>query len=239
MDHNTVLADRVLYEDNHLIVINKLPSEIVQGDKTGDEPLSESVKDYIKKKYKKPGAVFLGVIHRLDRPVSGITIFARTGKALSRMNELIKNRDIKKTYWAIVKKKPKEDEATLCHFLVRKEKINKSFAHQKFVNNSKEAVLSYKVIEESNDYHLLEVDLKTGRHHQIRAQLSAIGCPIKGDLKYGFPRSNRDKSISLHACKIEFVHPVKKEPITISANPPDDPLWNYFQQATETRKQDK
>jgi 23S rRNA pseudouridine1911/1915/1917 synthase len=222
------LSNRILFEDNHLIVVNKLPKEIVQGDKTGDTPLSETVKQYIKEKYNKPGDVFLGVVHRLDRPVGGVIVFARTSKALSRMNELIKNREIKKTYWAIVKEAPKEHEATLKSFLVRNEKQNKSYVHPKAVENSKEAILSYRLIAQSNDYSLLEVDLQTGRHHQIRAQLAAIGCPIKGDLKYGSPRSNKDGSISLHARSIEFMHPVRKEPLALVANPPDEVLWNYF-----------
>jgi len=224
------VSQRILYEDNHLIVVNKLPSEIVQGDKTGDQPLSEAVKEYIRKKYNKPGNVFTGVIHRLDRPVSGVVVFAKTGKALSRMNELVKNREIKKTYWAIVKSKPKEKEATLTHFLVRNEKKNKSFVSGKKQENSKEAKLSYRLVASSKDYYLLEVDLHTGRHHQIRAQLAAIGCPIKGDLKYGYARSNKDASISLHARSVTFVHPVKKEPLTIVAEPPEDVLWRYFKE---------
>ncbi len=219
---------RILYEDNHLIVVNKLPSEIVQGDKTGDTPLSEDVKLYIKKKYNKPGNVFLGVVHRLDRPVSGVTIFARTGKALSRLNELIKKREVKKMYWAIVKNAPPEQEATLTHHLVRNQAKNKSFVSRNPVPESKEAILSYRMIAKSKDYHLLEVDLKTGRHHQIRVQLSAIGCPVKGDLKYGYSRSNKDASISLHARSIELVHPVKKENLKIIADPPRDVLWDYF-----------
>ena len=222
------VSNRILYEDNHLIVVNKLPSEIVQGDKTGDIPLSEDVKLYIKKKYNKPGNVFLGVVHRLDRPVSGVTIFARTGKALSRLNELIKKREVKKTYWAIVKNAPTEHEATLTHHLVRNQAKNKSFVSRNRVPESKEAILSYRVIAKSNDYHLLEVDLKTGRHHQIRVQLSAIGCPVKGDLKYGYSRSNKDASISLHARSIELIHPVKKENLKIIAYPPRDVLWDYF-----------
>ena len=225
---HTAVSKRILYEDNHLIVINKLPSEIVQGDKTGDLPLSEEVKQYLKNKYNKPGNVFTGVIHRLDRPVSGVIVFAKTGKALSRMNELVKNREIKKTYWAIVKNRPKEKEAVLTHFLVRNEKKNKSFVSNKKQENSKEAILTYRLMASSKDYHLLEVDLQTGRHHQIRAQLAAIGCPIKGDLKYGFSRSNNDASISLHARSVSFVHPVKKEALTVMANPPDDVLWRFF-----------
>jgi len=228
MSKRIPLSKRILYEDNHLIVVNKLPSEIVQGDKTGDKPLSEEVKYYLKKKYNKPGNVFTGVIHRLDRPVSGIVVFAKTGKALSRMNELIKKRKIKKTYWAIVKNKPKEKEAVLTHFLLRNEKRNKSFVSNKKQENSKEAILSYRLIASSKEYHLLEVDLQTGRHHQIRAQLAAIGSPIKGDLKYGFSRSNKDASISLHAHSVSFVHPVKNEALTIVANPPADVLWKFF-----------
>ena len=222
------LSDRILYEDNHLIAVNKLPSEIVQGDKTGDVPLSEDVKQYLKKKYDKPGNVYLGVIHRLDRPVSGVVVFARTGKALTRMNKLVKEREIEKIYWAIVKNKPDNEEGELRHFLVRNEQKNKSFAGKTEKQGAKEAILRYRVISKSNDYYLLEVNLLTGRHHQIRAQLAAIGCPIKGDLKYGFDRSNKDASISLHACSVSFVHPVTKEPLTITARPPQDALWDYF-----------
>lgn len=228
LSKNTSIANRILYEDNHIVVVNKLPSEIVQGDKTGDTPLSDTVKQYIKEKYNKPGNVFVGVVHRLDRPVSGVTVFAKTSKALSRLNEMIKNREIKKTYWAIVKQPPSEPTATLKNFLARNQKKNKSFVYPKPVPDSKEAVLSYQLKASSNDYHLLEVDLQTGRHHQIRAQLSAIGSPIKGDLKYGFPRSNKDASISLHARKVEFLHPVKKEAMAIVADPPHDALWDYF-----------
>lgn len=222
------ITRRILYEDNHLIVVNKLPSEIVQGDKTGDVPLSETVKDYIKTKYQKPGNVFTGVIHRIDRPVSGAVVFARTGKALTRMNELVKNRSLKKIYWAIVQNKPEKEEAVLKHYMVRNRKKNKSFAYTKPSDETKEGLLSYKIIGESDKYFLLEVDLKTGRHHQIRAQLAAIGCPIKGDLKYGSPRSNKDASLSLHARSIEFIHPVKKEPIQIIAATPKDTLWDFF-----------
>ncbi len=222
------LSKRILYEDNHLIAINKMPSEIVQGDKTGDTPLSEDVKAYLKEKYYKPGNVFLGVVHRLDRPVSGVVIFARTGKALSRMNELMKQRTIKKTYLAIVKNKPPKNTNTLTHFLVRNEKKNKSFVSTHPVVNSKKAVLSYRLLYSSENYHLLEIYLHTGRHHQIRAQLAAIGCPIKGDLKYGFPRSNKDASISLHALSIQFNHPIKKTEIKIIAPPFRNVLWNYF-----------
>ncbi|HDO06743.1 MAG TPA: RNA pseudouridine synthase [Bacteroidetes bacterium] len=222
------LEKRILFEDNHLIVVNKLPSEIVQGDKTGDKPLSEALKRYLKEKYHKPGDVFLGVIHRLDRPVSGVVVFAKTGKALSRMNELVKQRAMQKTYWAIVKNKPPEKEGKLVHYLMRNTIKNKSFVSKTSGPDRKEAVLSYKLLASGERYHLLEVDLYTGRHHQIRAQLAAIGCPVKGDLKYGFPRSNPDASISLHARKVSFVHPVKKETLAITAEPPDDTLWDYF-----------
>ncbi len=223
---------RILLEDNHLLIVNKLPSEIVQGDKTGDEPLSETLKQFLKVKYNKPGNVFVGVVHRLDRPVSGAVIFAKTSKALTRLNNMVKERAIKKTYWAIVKEPPPDESGTLKHFLVRNQKKNKSFAYKKPVENSKESLLSYKMIAASKDYYLLEIDLHTGRHHQIRAQLSAIGCPIKGDLKYGFPRSNPDGSISLHARQLEFNHPVKKEPVTVIAPPPKEALWDYFVQNT-------
>ncbi len=226
----TPISERILYQDNHIIIVNKLPSEIVQGDKTGDTPLSETVKAYIKDAYHKPGNVFTGVIHRIDRPTSGALVFARTSKALKRMNELVKDRSMKKTYWAIVKNMPDEQEAELKHYLVRNNKKNKSFAYNKPVTDSKEARLSYKLIGKSDTYYLLEIDLKTGRHHQIRAQLAAIGCPIKGDLKYGFPRSNKDASISLHARSIEFIHPVKKENISVVAPPPPDALWDKFAQ---------
>ncbi len=212
----------VLYEDNHIIIINKSSSEIVQGDKTGDTPLSEKVKVYLKEKYNKPGDVFLGVTHRLDRPVSGIVVFARTSKALARMNELFKNQKVKKTYWAIVKNPPKEPSGRLVHYMVRNQKQNKSYAHDKMVPNSKEASLTYQLIGESDRYYLLEINLETGRHHQIRAQLSIIGCPIKGDLKYGFDRSNPNAGISLHARYIEFIHPVSQELIQITAPTPKE-----------------
>ena len=218
----------ILFEDNHIIAVNKNNSDIVQGDKTGDEPLSEKVKTYVKKKYDKPGAVYLGVTHRLDRPVSGAILFARTSKALTRLNEMFLNKEIKKTYWAIVKNKPKKDSDTLKHYIVRDQKKNKSFAFDKEVKNSKLASLSYKLIASADNYYLLEVDLHTGRHHQIRCQLTKIGCPIKGDLKYGFPRSNPDGGISLHSRKINFIHPVKKDNVEIMAAPPKDSLWGYF-----------
>lgn len=210
----------VVYEDNHIIVVNKAASEIVQGDKTGDVPLSEKVKQYLKEKYQKPGNVFVGVTHRLDRPVSGLVVFAKTSKALSRMNELFKNGEVKKTYWAIVKNAPEDPEGELTHYLARNQKINKSFAYEKEVPDSKKAILSYKLIAHSVNYFLLEVDLKTGRHHQIRCQLAKIGCPIKGDLKYGFPRSNPDGSISLHARRICFVHPISKKELELEAPVP-------------------
>ena len=219
----------VVYEDNHIIIVNKTASEIVQADKTGDTPLSETVKQYLKEKYQKPGNVFLGVTHRLDRPVSGLVIFAKTSKALTRLNEMFRAGEVKKTYWAVVKNAPKESEGELVHFLVRNEKQNKSYAYDKEVPNSKKAVLDYRLIGRSDNYYLLEVDLKTGRHHQIRCQLAKMGCPIKGDLKYGFPRSNPDGSICLHARRVRFIHPVSKEPIDITAPVPSGNLWNGFE----------
>lgn len=219
----------VVYEDNHIIVVNKTASEIVQADKTGDTPLSETVKQYLKEKYRKPGNVFLGVTHRLDRPVSGLVIFAKTSKALTRLNEMFRTGGVKKTYWAIVKNPPKEPEGELTHFLVRNEKQNKSYAYDKEVPNSKKAVLDYRLIGRSENYYLLEVDLKTGRHHQIRCQLAKMGCPIKGDLKYGSPRSNPDGSICLHARRVRFVHPVSKEQIMLEAPLPEGNLWKGFE----------
>ena len=218
----------VVYEDNHIIIVNKASSEIVQGDKTGDVPLSEIVKQYLKDKYQKPGNVFIGVTHRLDRPVSGLVVFAKTSKALTRLNEMFKLGTIKKTYWAIVKNAPKAVEGELVHYLVRNEKQNKSYAYAEEVANSKKAILRYRVIGRSDNYSLLEVDLKTGRHHQIRCQLAKMGCPIKGDLKYGFPRSNPDGSICLHARSIQFTHPVSKEEVDVTAPVPNDKLWNSF-----------
>lgn len=218
----------VVYEDNHIIVVNKTVSEIVQGDKTGDIPLSDIVKLYLKEKYQKPGNVFLGVTHRLDRPVSGLVVFAKTGKALARLNEMFRTGEVKKTYWAVVKNIPKEPEGELVHFLVRNEKQNKSYAYEKEVPNSKKAVLHYRLISHSKTYNLLEVDLKTGRHHQIRCQLAKMGCPIKGDLKYGAQRSNPDGGICLHARKISFVHPVSKRLIELEAPLPDGSLWKEF-----------
>ena len=220
---------QVLYEDNHVIAVNKRVGDIVQGDKTGDKPLSEVVKEYLKEKYNKPGEVFLGVVHRLDRPTSGIVVFARTSKALARLNDLFKNRETQKTYWAIVRQKPQQDSGTLTHYLKRNEKTNTSKAHVKEVPDSKIAVLDYLVIQHLNNYTVLEINLHTGRHHQIRAQLSAIGSPIKGDLKYGFDRSNPDGGIHLHARRLALVHPVSKEPLEIVAPVPDDVLWNAIQ----------
>ena len=219
----------VVYEDNHIIVVNKTASEIVQADKTGDTPLSETVKQYLKEKYQKPGNVFLGVTHRLDRPVSGLVIFAKTSKALTRLNEMFRAGEVKKTYWAVVKNAPKESEGELVHFLVRNEKQNKSYAYDKEVPNSKKAVLDYRLIGRSENYYLLEVDLKTGRHHQIRCQLAKMGCPIKGDLKYGSPRSNPDGSNCLHARRVRFVHPVSKELIELKAPLPEGNLWKGFE----------
>ena len=217
---------QILHEDNHIIVVNKRVGDIVQGDKTGDKPLSDVVKEFIKDKYNKPGEVFLGVVHRLDRPTTGIVVFAKTSKALTRMNELFKNRETQKTYWAIVKNKTQKSEDNLVHFLKRNEKNNTSKAHLKEVPDSKVASLDYKIIKELNNYFALEIDLHTGRHHQIRAQLSAIGSPIKGDLKYGFDRSNPDGGIHLHARKLIFVHPVSKENLIIIAPVPNDVIWN-------------
>lgn len=219
---------KVLYEDNHIIIVDKSSSEIVQGDKTGDTPLVDTVKEYIKQKYQKPGNVFLGVVHRLDRPVSGVVVFARTGKALTRLNEMFRTKDVHKTYWAIVTKQPPRPQGELVHWLVRNERQNKSYAYDKEVPQSKQAILDYRLIGSSDRYFLLEVDLKTGRHHQIRCQLSKMGCPIKGDLKYGAPRSNPDGSISLHARRIRFIHPVSKKEILIEAPLPKDTLWNAF-----------
>ncbi|MBQ8501200.1 MAG: RNA pseudouridine synthase [Bacteroides sp.] len=218
----------VVYEDNHIIIVNKTASEIVQGDKTGDIPLSDTVKQYLKEKYAKPGNVFIGVTHRLDRPVSGLVVFAKTSKALARMNEMFKNGEVKKTYWAVVKNRPPQEEGTLTHWLVRNEKQNKSYAYPTEKPGSKKAVLHYRLIAASDNYYLLEVDLQTGRHHQIRCQLAKMGCSIKGDLKYGFPRSNADGSICLHARFIRFVHPVSKNLIEVEAPVPSGNLWAGF-----------
>ena len=219
----------VLYDDNHIIAVNKTCNEIVQGDKTGDTPLSEIVKAYIKDKYNKPGEVFLGVTHRLDRPTSGVVLFARTSKALVRLNAMFQSHDqIKKTYWAIVQGAPKQAEARLENWLTRNEQLNKSFIAKQGAKDAKQAILSYKTLAKGEHYTLLEVNLETGRHHQIRCQLAAIGCPVKGDLKYGAKRSNPDGGICLHARKIEFIHPVSKEKICITAPYPEDSLWQQL-----------
>ena len=221
-----------LYEDNHIIIVSKRSGEIVQGDKTGDEPLSETVKQYIKEKYHKPGNVFLGVVHRLDRPVWGLVVFAKTSKALIRLNKMFKEGQVHKTYWAITKNAPPEEEGVLTDWLVRNERQNKSYVHPQEVPNAKKAVLKYRVIAHSDRYHLIEVNLLTGRHHQIRCQLANMGCAIKGDLKYGAPRSNPDGSISLLARRITFVHPVSKENIVVEAPlPPNDKLWEALASA--------
>ena len=217
---------QVLYQDNHIVIVNKRAGDITQGDKTGDKPLSDVVKEYIKEKYNKPGDVFLGVVHRLDRPTSGIIIFARTSKALERLNKMLRDKTINKTYWAIVKNHPKKEKDTLINFLKKNPKNNKSSVYNKEIEGSKKAILHYSIIKKLDNYSLLEIDLETGRHHQIRAQLSAIGSPIKGDLKYGFNRSNKDGSIHLHARKIEFIHPVSKDNISITAPTPNDVIWN-------------
>ena len=217
---------QVLYEDNHIIIVYKEAGEIVQGDKSGDEPLSETVRRWIKEKYQKPGNVFLGIVHRLDRPVSGLVIFAKTSKALARLNNMFRNGEVHKTYWAIVTRPPFEPEATLTDWLVRNERQNKSYAYNHQVPTSKKSILHYKISNRSDRYTLLEINLMTGRHHQIRCQLSNMDCPIKGDLKYGAPRSNPDGSISLLSHRVEFVHPVSKENICIESPLPDDTLWH-------------
>lgn len=219
----------VLYEDNHIIIVNKAAGEIVQGDKTGDTPLSETVKNWIKEKYAKPGNVYLGVVHRLDRPVSGLVLFAKTSKALPRLNKMFaEHSTVQKTYWAIVANRPPRDSDTIIHWLTRQEKTNTARAYDREVPGSKKAVLDYRLIASSERYFLLEVTLHTGRHHQIRCQLSKIGCPIRGDLKYGAPRSNPDGSISLHARHLQLEHPVSHEMISITAPTPDDRLWKSF-----------
>ena len=217
---------QVLFEDNHIIIVNKRAGDITQGDKTGDKPLSDVVKEYVKDKYNKPGLVFIGTVHRLDRPTSGIVIFARTSKALERLNKMLRDKTIKKTYWALVKNTPKTTADTLINFLKKDTKKNKSFVYKKEIEGSKNAILHYNVIKKLENYFLIEIDLETGRHHQIRTQLAHIGSAIKGDLKYGFPRSNKDGSISLHARKIKFIHPVSKEEIAITAPTPKDIIWN-------------
>lgn len=226
---NKILSNKqnlqVLYEDNHIIIVNKRAGDIVQGDKTRDKPLSDIVKEYIKDKYNKPGNVYLGTVHRLDRPTTGIIIFAKTSKVLPRLNKLFLSKEIKKTYWAVVKNQPPKNEGTLMHWLKKNPKNNKSYTHLKEIKDSKKAVLHYKILKKLDNYFLLEINLETGRHHQIRSQLSSIGLPIKGDLKYGFDRSNKDASIHLHAKFIEFAHPVKKEPMSIEAPLPNDVVW--------------
>lgn len=217
---------QILHEDNHIIVVNKRVGDIVQGDKTGDKPLSEVVKEYIKEKYNKPGAVFLGVVHRLDRPTTGIVVFAKTSKALTRLNEMFSHRETQKTYWTVVKNRPPKEEDELVHFLKRNPQNNTSKAYNKEVPESKKASLEYRIIKTLDNFYALEIILHTGRHHQIRAQLQAIGCPIKGDLKYGFDRSNKDGGIHLHARKLHFTHPVSQENIEIIAPTPDDSVWN-------------
>jgi 23S rRNA pseudouridine1911/1915/1917 synthase len=218
----------ILYEDNHIIAVFKRSSDLAQGDKTGDVSLDTEVKKYLGEKYKKPGDVFLGVVHRLDRPVSGVLLYARTSKALERLNEMFRDKQVKKTYLAIVKERPPDDEATITHFLKKNEAQNKSYVYDTEVKGSKSASLTYRLKGRSERYYLLEIELHTGRHHQIRAQLAKIGCPIKGDLKYGFQRSNEDGSISLFARKLEFIHPVKKEPVTILAHFPEGDIWSVF-----------
>jgi 23S rRNA pseudouridine1911/1915/1917 synthase len=218
----------ILYEDNHLIAVFKRSSDLAQGDKTGDQPLEVEIKKYIATKYKKTGEVFLGLVHRLDRPVSGVMLYARTSKALQRLNDMFREHQVKKIYYAIVKERPPEDEATITHFLKKNEKQNKTYVYDTEVKGSKSGSLTYKLKGRSEKYYMLEVELHSGRHHQIRAQLGKIGCPIKGDLKYGFPRSNEDGSISLFARKLEFIHPVKKEPVTITAHFPEGDIWSVF-----------
>lgn len=222
------IEDRILYEDNHLVVVDKMCGELSQGDDTGDQTLADAVKAYLKRKYSKPGNVYLGIPHRLDRPTSGVMVYARTEKALVRLNEAFRTDDVSKTYWAIVDRLPPKDSDILTHYIVRDSKANKSTAYMKEVKGSKKAVLKYTLLASSERYHLLGIELYTGRHHQIRAQLKAIGLHIKGDLKYGFPRSNPDGGICLHARRMEFTHPVRKERLTVVAPPPRDALWDWF-----------
>lgn len=221
----------VLYEDNHIIAVNKRAGDLVQGDKTGDKTLADEVKEYIKRRYNKPGDVFLGIVHRIDRPTTGVVIFARTSKALTRLNQMFQDKTIKKTYWAIVDTRPKDESGRLVHWMKKNEEKNKSNCFDKQKGSAKEAILDYHLIVSFTNYHLLEVNLETGRHHQIRAQMARIGCHIKGDLKYGAKRSNPDGGISLHSRAITLTHPVKKEPLTITATPPDENLWNEFMQS--------
>lgn len=223
----------ILFEDNHLIAVNKSVSDIIQADKTGDLSLEEKLKQYIKDKYHKPGKVFLGVIHRIDRPVSGVVLLARTSKALTRLNQMFKEQQVKKIYWAIVKNMPPKETDTIVNYLIRDSVKNKTYSYDTEKENSKKAVLSYKIKDKSDKYYLLEIDLHTGRHHQIRSQLSKLGCPVRGDLKYGYPRSSTNGGIFLHSRSIEFQHPVKGELIKIIADPPDDKLWNFFKNRNE------
>lgn len=223
-----MLKMEIVYEDNHIIIVNKAPGEIVQGDKTGDEPLVETLKKWLKEKYDKPGNVFCGVVHRLDRPVSGLVVFAKTSKALSRLNDMFRNGEVEKTYWAISRNRPEKEEDRLVHYITTTERNNKSYASLTEKRGSKKAVLSYRLLGNSDRYNLIEVKLETGRKHQIRVQLSAIGCPIKGDLKYGDKRSNPDGSISLMARRIRFVHPVSGKEIDVTASVPYDSLWKFF-----------
>lgn len=227
---STLTEDRILYEDNHLIIVDKLPGELSQGDETGDATLADEVKSYLKEKYGKPGNVYLGIVHRLDRPTSGVMVYAKTEKALIRMNESFRTDDVRKTYWAIVDRRPEQDSGILTHYITRDSRLNKSTAWSREVKGSKKAVLKYSLLASSQRYHLLEIELYTGRHHQIRAQLKAIGLHIKGDLKYGAARSNPDGGICLHARKITFTHPVRKERLTIVAPVPDERLWKVFEQ---------
>ena len=229
--------NRILYEDNHLIIINKKPGELVQGDESGDRTLADDVREYLKVTYDKKGNVYLGIPHRLDRPTSGIVVYAKTEKALVRLNEMFRGSGVKKVYWAIVDKKPEKEEGTLVHYIVRNSETNKSVAYPREMKGSKIAKLSYSLLASSDRYHLLEIVLHTGRHHQIRAQLKAIGIHIKGDLKYGAERSNPDGGISLHARRISFIHPVKKEELTVVAPPPEDRLWSFFLSEVEKREE--
>lgn len=222
------MSVEVLYEDNHVIIVNKPANMLVQSDTTGDTSLEELVKQYIKEKYNKPGQVFLGVVHRIDRPVSGVLLFAKTSKALTRLNEQLKQKQFKKTYWALVKQKPSPESGILKHHIYRNPKLNKSIAYDIPGKDTKEAVLAYRLLACSQSYALLEIDLQTGRHHQIRCQLAKIGCPIKGDLKYGFARSNANGGISLHAQTLKFLHPVTKQEIQVTAPPPESDLWHVF-----------
>ncbi|MDR1886846.1 MAG: RluA family pseudouridine synthase [Prevotellaceae bacterium] len=228
MTEQDIFAPEILYEDNHIIAINKKPSQLIQSDKTGDEPLVELLKKFIKQRDNKPGDVFLGIVHRLDRPVGGVIVFAKTSKSLTRLNELFRTGEIKKTYLAIVKNAPPKEHDMLTHYLLRNEQQNKTYVYDFPAKNTKEAVLEYTVAGKSDNYILLKIRLFTGRHHQIRCQLAAIGSPIKGDLKYGFDRSNRDASISLVAHSISFVHPVKQEQVTITAPLPNTDVWQFF-----------